>query len=80
MRANIFAGIIKAVRPEPLGVYSIVFLVQGALCYALIPRVSQLKPTEIASLLLVFFFGFDGRIKLDLIEAPKKKLTDRFRP
>lgn len=82
MPTNGFVEIIKAVGNEPLGFYSLVFLILGSICYKLVSKVRRPKPLDIAVLLAIILVGFSG-VALAVIRAENKvssQKEDRQKP
>ena len=68
MFTNGFAAVIKAVGHEPLGYYSLVFLILGSICYRVVRNLGKPKPWEVALILAIIMLGFSG-VALALVRA-----------
>lgn len=68
MPTNGFVEIIRAVGNEPLGFYSLVFLILGAICLALVNKLGKPKPRDIAVILAIIMLGFSG-VALAIVRA-----------
>jgi hypothetical protein len=71
MLTNGFADIIKAVGHEPLGFFSLVFLILGSICYRVVKNLGKPKPREIAVILAIILLGFSG-LALAFIRADNR--------
>lgn len=71
MSLKLFVDIIKAVGHEPLGFYSLVFLILGSISYALVGKMRKPTPKEVAVILAIILVGFSG-IALAIIRADNK--------
>jgi hypothetical protein len=76
MPTNGFVQIIKAVGHEPLGFYSLVFLILGTICYRVVKKLGKPKPREVAVILAIILLGFSG-VALAIIRADNKVSAQR---
>ncbi len=71
MPVNGFSDVIKAVGHEPLGFYSLVFLILGSISYLLIKKMQKPTPAQAAILLAIILLGFSG-VAIAVIRADNK--------
>src|ERR1700676_575418 len=71
MPVNGFSDVIKAVGHEPLGFYSLVFLILGSISYLLIKRMQKPTPAQAGILLAMTLLGFSG-VAIAVIRADNK--------